>query len=243
MKKTFIILFVLLSLFSFSQEKKFVKSGYITFNSNSILEFKNLTIENGAATYFNEVSQTETSYPLNSIKKIIDGSGVVVYEPQKMPMVTKVPNEMAKNTVVVSSKKEEEKLVYKSSTRIYSKGEKLSNQELEVLLKPSPEIYDKYKRGKSSASLGSILIGGGIGLFVGGAFINLSSTNGGSPALLIVGLAATGVGIPVTLGGTKNIKKAVKEFNSLPVRPVSYFDKSELKVIANGNGVGFQLQF
>lgn len=56
MKKIFILLFLFVNLLSFSQEKKVIKSGYITFNSNSILEFKNLTIENGNITYFNEVS-------------------------------------------------------------------------------------------------------------------------------------------------------------------------------------------
>jgi hypothetical protein len=45
MKKISILLCLVFSLISFSQEKKVVKAGYITFNSNSILEFKNLTIE------------------------------------------------------------------------------------------------------------------------------------------------------------------------------------------------------
>jgi hypothetical protein len=64
-----------------------------------------------------------------------------------------------------------------------------------------------------------------------------------SSAFLIVGLATAVVGIPVRLGGIKNIKEAIEGYNFIPNKNISYFDKSELKVIANANGIGFQLEF
>ncbi len=247
MKKTLVLLFLFVNLFSFSQEKKVIKSGYITFNSNSILEFKNLTIENGNATYFNEVSKTETTYSLASIKTILDGFGAVVYEADKKPMVNKVTIDpmIKNNTAVIANKSEEEKLVYQSASKIYMNSEKVSDEKLETLLKNTPIIYEKYKKGKSGASLGSILIGGGIGLFIGGGLSNLSNASsggGGGPALLIIGIATSIVGIPVRLAGVKTIKEAIDDYNSAPKKQVSFFQKSELKVIVNGNGIGFHFR-
>lgn len=149
MKKIFILLFLFVNLLSFSQEKKVIKSGYITFNSNSILEFKNLTIENGNITYFNEVSQTQTTCALASIKKIMDSYGKTVYESEKKPTVNKDTNEpVVKNDATFIVKKtEEEKLVYQSASKIYMNGEKVSDEKLETLLKIELAIYEKYKKG------------------------------------------------------------------------------------------------
>ncbi|MBC7440504.1 MAG: hypothetical protein H7250_11050, partial [Flavobacterium sp.] len=88
-KKFFLALFLLLSLISFSQEKKIIKSGYITFNSNSILEFKNLTVDAKNVTYFNDYAKTEMSFPLESIKKIVDMNGNVLYFSNNQNVVQK----------------------------------------------------------------------------------------------------------------------------------------------------------
>lgn len=246
MKKISILLCLIFSLISFSQEKKVVKAGYITFNSNSILEFKNLTIENGNATYFNEVSQTETTYPLTSIKKIMDINGTIVYESKNKIKVKNVTNEQTSRKETVVLKKKSEKLIYKSASKITLNDEILTDDQLATVLKVEPSIYNQYKKGKNGAMLGSILIGGGIGFFIGSGLSNVSLANNGkkgSSAFLIVGLATAVVGIPVRLGGIKNIKKAIEGYNSMPNKNVSYFDKSALKVIANANGIGFQLEF
>lgn len=248
MKKTVVLLFLFVNLFSFSQEKKVIKSGYITFNSNSILEFKNLTIQNGNATYFNEVSKTETTYSLASVKTIVDGFGAVIYESETKPIVNKVTIDPVtkNNTAIIMNKSDEEKLVYQSASKIYMNNEKVGDEKLEPLLKTTPFIYEKYKKGKSGASLGSILIGGGIGLFIGGGLSNLSNANsggGGGPALLIIGIATSIVGIPVRLAGVKTIKEAVNSYNSAPKKQVSFLKKSELEVIGNANGIGLHFGF
>ena len=247
MKKIITLLIMIISVSCFSQEKKMIKSGYITFNSNSMLEFKNLTIENGNATYFNEVSQTQMTFALSSVKKIMDTNGTIVYETERKPAAnTLAVEQVAKNDVAILYKKGEEKLVYKSASKIYMNGEKVSDDKLEALLKVNQELYNQYKKGKSGASLGSILMGGGIGLFIGGGLSNLSNANsggGGSPALLIIGLATTAVGIPVRLGGVKNSKNAISSYNLLPNKQVSCFDKLEMKVFASNGGLGFILQF
>ncbi len=248
MKKilTFLLLFV--SFLSFSQEKRIIKSGYITFNSGSILEFKDLTIDDQKASYFNEISQTEMIFSLQSVKNIIDGSGIKIYETAK-DFATKKENggktELDDITVTEEIKKEE--LVYKSISRIYRNGEKLRGDNLELLLQSNANVYNKYKKGKSEARLGDILMGGGIGLFIGGGISNLNSANsgkeGGSPAILIIGLATSIVGIPVKIGGVKKVKEAVQDYNSLSGNHSTFFDKTELKVLAGPNGIGFALRF
>ncbi|WP_162127103.1 hypothetical protein [Flavobacterium phycosphaerae] len=242
MKNSIWLLFLCCSVFAFSQEKKSVKSGYITFNSNSILEFKNLEIAKDSVSYENDVTKSQMKFALGGIKKIVDGSGVTVYESENKAAIKKLTAKDEEKTVILNKSKEE-LLEYKSASKIYKNGQLLTGEQVEGLLKPSPNLYDDYKRGKSGASLGSILIGGGIGLFIGGGLSNLSQTNGGGPALLIVGIVTSVVGIPVRLGGVKKIKEAVKDYNNLPKKQVAFFEKSELKMLISTNGLGFQWHF
>ena len=144
------------------------------------------------------------------------------------------------------NKEVNEKLEYKSASKIYMNGEKLSSEKLEGLLKSESNIYNQYKKGKNGASLGNILLGGGIGLFIGGGINNMmqaDSDSQGSPALLIIGIATSAIGIPVKLGGVKNLKEAINNYNSLPKKSVSFLEESELKFIASTNGIGFQFRF
>lgn len=240
---TFLLLFTILS---FSQEKKTIKSGYITFNSGSILDFKNLVIDNENAVYFNEVSQTEMKFSLQSVKKIIDGSGLVIYESSKV-LTKKIENinNIKKNDTIIAVDRKEE-LVYKSVSKILMSDKKISNEKLETLLKSNTDIYSQYKKGKNGAMLGDILIGGGIGLIIGGGISNLltsNSGNEGSPAILIVGVVTSVVGIPIKIAGVKNVKEAVQNYNFSLRKEVIFFNKSELNVIAGANGIGFQLRF
>ena len=90
-------------------------------------------------------------------------------------------------------------------------------------------------------------MGGGLGLFVGGGLSNLSRANsgkgGGSPAILVVGLVTGIIGIPVKIGGVKNVKKAVEGYNALYAKRTAYFEKPEVRILAGTNGVGFSVQF
>ena len=244
----FSLLLLLIPLLSFCQEKKIVKSGYITFNSGSILEFKNLTIDDQKATYFNEVSKTEMSFSLQSIKTIIDGSGIKIYETAKIVVEKKESTDKALITDgKISDKIKREELVYKSISRIYSNGEKLKSDDLELLLKSNTNVFNKYKKGKSEARLGDILMGGGLGLFIGGGLSNLNNAKngkeGGSPTILIVGLATSIIGIPIKIGGVRKARRAIEDYNYLYAKPTGFVDKGELKVVASADGVGFKLSF
>ncbi|UPT69795.1 MAG: hypothetical protein M0D53_11635 [Flavobacterium sp. JAD_PAG50586_2] len=244
MKKIIVFSFLLLNLFSFSQEKKIVKNGYITFISNAIIEFENLTLENESVTFINKISKLEMNVSVASVKKIMDISGEIIYETGNLRPGSIVQPQDPKPVIV--EKSADEKLKYQSASKIYMNGQKLSNDKLESLLKVNPNAYNQYKKGKSGSTLGNVLIGGGIGLFIGGGISNLmasDTSSGGSPALLIVGLATAVVGIPVKLGGVKNIKQAVNSYNSLPKKQVSFVAKSDLNLVASANGIGLQWKF
>ncbi len=248
MKKAITLILFLLHFIAFAQQKKTVPSGYITFNSNATFEFKNLVMEGDNVTYFNDVTKSQANFSISAIKKIVDNTGATVYDSVKTNVKKGVQEDVVKKPApVVIKKTEEEKLVYKSSSKILLNGNKLKSDELEALLKTNTNVYDKYKKGKSDATIGTILIAGGAGLFVGGGLSNVQTANsgksGGGPAILIVGIVAAGIGIPVRIGGVKKIKSAVEQYNALPGRPVSFLERSELKLTANGNGLGVALKF
>lgn len=244
--KLLFLLAFLLPLLSFSQDKKIVKSGYITFNSGSMLDFKNLSIENEKAFYYNEVTKTEMSFSLQSVKKIVDGSGLIIYEDSKIISEKKEGND-TNATVVAKVEVQTEPLVYKSVNRIFQGNEKLSPENLELLLQTNRSVYAYYKKGKNEAKLGDVLIGGGIGLFIGGGLSNLHRANnnsgGGGPAILIVGLATSIIGVPIKLGGIKKVKQSIEGYNRLSQNRTAFFEDTELKFVANNKGVGFQINF
>lgn len=249
MKKAITLILLLIQFIAFAQQKKTVSSGYVTFNSNATFEFKNMVIEDDNVTYFNDVTKSQANFSLSAIKKIVDNTGTTVYDSGKANVKKGVQETVVNKPAVaaVIKKTEEEKLVYKSASKILLNGTKLKSDELEALLKTNTNVYDKYKKGQSNATIGTILIAGGAGLFVGGGLSNLQKANsgksGGGPVILVVGLVAAGIGIPVRIGGVKKIKSAIEQYNALPAKPVSFFQKSELKVTANGDGLGVQLRF
>ncbi len=245
-KKLLFLLVCLLPLLSFSQDKKIVKLGYITFKSGSILEFKNLTIENEKAFYYNEVAQTEMRFSLQSVKKIVDSSGLIIYEDATISAEKKERND-ANAIVIAKMEVQTAPLVYKSVNRIFQGNEKLSAENLEGLLQTNTSIYTYYKKGKNEAVLGDILIGGGIGLFVGGGLSNLNraknNSGGGGPAILIVGLATSIIGVPIKLGGIKKVKQSIEGYNKLSQNRTAFFESTEVVLFSNTNGVGFQINF
>ena len=239
------LLFLLISAIVFSQEKKVVPSGYITFISNSTFDFKNLTIDGQNVSYFNDVTKAQMKFPLSSVKKIVNNYGTTIYEMPGSKVVKKEFEE--ENTVknVPLKKTEEEKLVYRSSNKIMLNDKRTDKESLKLLLKTDPDVYNTYKRGNNNATLGAILISGGIGLFVGGGISNLTNANNGSsgsPALLIAGIVVSGIGIPVRIGGVNKIKEALDYYNEMPSKKVSALERSEFKITAGANGIGLLWQ-
>jgi hypothetical protein len=242
-KEIFIFLSIFLSIFCFSQQK--VKSGYITFNSNSNLYFKNLVIANDSVSFQNDADK-EMSFSLKSIKKIVDNTGAIVYQPTPTKVETKaVLNDKNSDTIIKKGVVIAEELRYKSVSKIYLKDERLSTDKIEALLSKNGYALSQYKKGKSNALLGDILVGGGLGLFVGGGLANLSTANSGgsgSSTILIVGLATAAVGIPVKISAAKNIRESIDTYNS-SLNRTTFIEKTDISIIANAKGLGLSITF
>lgn len=238
-KQIFLFIFIFFSSFSFSQQK--VKSGYITFNSNSSLFFKNLIIAKDSVTFQND-AEKEMSFSIKSIKKIIDNTGTIIYQPTSPKTASDIIN---KDTTIIKKVVIAEKLQYKSTSKIYLKDELLSTDQIESLLSKNNDALFLYKKGKSNSLLGTILISGGLGLFVGGGLSNLStarSGRSGSPAILVVGLTTTAIGIPIKISASKNIRKSINTYNG-SINKTTFIQKTDINVIANSKGFGLIINF
>lgn len=242
MKYLFSIILLCVSLLAFSQQKESISSGYITFNSGTTIEFKNLFIEGETVTCISGNEGRETKISKAGVKKIVDNTGAIIYENGKVDQAV-YDNKAA---VPVMSKQENEKLVYKSSYRILQDGKKLTSKETEALMKTAG-LSDLYMKGKSTAEIGDVLMGGGLGFLVGTVTYRLIKINNGTeekwgPAELIAGAAIFTIGIPIKISGTKKIKAAIRQYNNMPPKDL-VSGAPELKIIGGTGGVGFQLRF
>jgi len=241
-RQIIIILLIFLSISCYSQQK--VKSGYITFNSNSSLYFKNLVIANDSVNFKNE-ADLDMSFSIKSVKKIVDNTGTIIY---KSAPVKGQLNALNTDDDTLKIRKEIvaiEKIVYESSSKIYLQKERLSTEKIEVLLSKNSYALDLYKKGKSNAILGNILIGGGLGLFIGGGLSNVATANSGgsgSSTILIVGLATAAAGIPVKIGASKNIRQSIEVYNG-SLNRTTFIEKADVTIIANSKGIGLSLKF
>ena len=246
MKKIILIIFVFISSLTFAQEKITVQSGYITFNSNAMFDFKDLVIEGDDVNYFNSVTQSQMHFKLNAVKQIVDNTGATVYAAVK----TSVNKQTVEADGTTAKKPEpvpvhKETLVYRSYNSIYAGDKKLGEEEAEALFIANSAIYDKYKTGVDQAKWGDGLIGGGLGFATGwtlGGLLANGNAYGTGPGIA-VGLVATLIGIPLKAGGTKKVKQAVDDYNNTPVNQVSYLDNAEFKFTAGVGSVGFQVRF
>ncbi|RZJ55395.1 MAG: hypothetical protein EOO45_29460 [Flavobacterium sp.] len=248
MRNIITALLLLTGLISFAQKKN-VSSGYITFNSGTTLEFKNLSIDDENVTYFSEAGQREMKFSKSAVKKIVDSSGAVVFESDSLKAANKARiAEHSKGIMPMREKTDKEKLSYKSGGRVFLNGKKLDNKNAQLLFEPAG-LYDDYREGRNTAILGKILLGGGIGLFVGGGISNLAKANKnqqGTPAFLIAGIVAATVAIPIKISGRRKIKDVINQYNQLPKKvdnSTGLRDTRELKFVGNTSGIGFQLQF
>ena len=239
MKNIFSLIFLLVSFISFAQQKKTVASGYITFNSGSNFEFKNMVLDGDTVTYFNEITQSPMNFKLNAVKKIVDNTGATIYEAGKSSLQKEIVPAIAEKTVI-----QHDTLVFKSATNIMLNGKTLSDKEAEQLFKQNNDAYALYIKGRKNATTGNIFIGGGIGFAAGwtlGALAGNGNLNGAGPGIAL-GLVSTIIGIPIKLSGSKQLKLAVWKYNH-DNGLVSYLDNAELKFTAGPGTVGFQVKF
>lgn len=91
MKNTLKYIFFLISFTKFlGQEIKKVPSGKITVVTNQTMNFKNLTVEDNQVKFFNIETKSDFFYFFNTIKKIEDEFGNLIYLKKEELSITKV---------------------------------------------------------------------------------------------------------------------------------------------------------
>lgn len=137
-----------------------------------------------------------------------------------------------------------QQLTLKSGGKIYdSNNQKLSNSAVKELLASQPELLEQYKQGRTKASVGGFLLGFGIGILAADLVTGLTQDKAYPTTLTYVGLVSTLISIPVIIGHSKKIKKAIDGYNeSLQINKTG-FNFEKINVITNQNGIGMRISF
>jgi hypothetical protein len=137
-----------------------------------------------------------------------------------------------------------QQLTLKSGGRIYdSNNEKLSNSDVKDLLASQPELLEQYKQGRTKASVGGFLLGFGIGILGADLASGLTQDKTYPTTLTYIGLASTLISIPVMIGHSKKIKKAIDGYNESLLSNKTGFNFEKINVITNQNGIGMRISF
>lgn len=141
-------------------------------------------------------------------------------------------------------------LTFKSTSRVFnSDNVKLTSTEVRDLFETNPEALKLYNVGMTKKTIGNILLYGGISTVVIKHISALNRTNDGpnfesySNVLYFVGAGAALIAIPIKIGFSKKIKRAVSLMNQDLKNPQTGFNIESTSFISNSNGVGFSITF
>ena len=117
----------------------------------------------------------------------------------------------------------------------------LTKKELVSMLKTNDQAYRQFKSAQSTNAFGIVIgaLGGGlVGWPIGTALA------GGEPSWMMLGIGAglIIVSIPISQSAIRKKIEAVETYNR-GLRTTTFWDRSELKFAATGNGVGLTLVF
>lgn len=121
-------------------------------------------------------------------------------------------------------------------------GNKWTVKEVEDILYTNPKALEIYKIGREKKTWGNVLLYGGLGVTVTSIVYSATQDVDAQIGTAVLGLAMVVVGIPVKIGHTKKVKKAIGMYNeSLDKSTTSTAIK--VTFIASQNQIGFKYQF
>jgi hypothetical protein len=141
-------------------------------------------------------------------------------------------------------------LTFKSTSRVFnSSNQKLTSSEIRDLFASNPEALKLYNVGKTKQTLGNILLYGGISTVVINHYLilqnakNKGDINGDRNIPYIIGGVLILTAIPIKIGFSKKIKKAVSLMNEDLKNPKTGFNIESTSFISNSNGFGVSITF
>ena len=141
-------------------------------------------------------------------------------------------------------------LTYKGNGRVFnSSQQKLSSENVRSLISSNNEALRLYNSGKTKQTVGNILLYGGISIVVINHYLLLQNAknrgdvnpNRNIPYIIGGGLILTA--IPIKIGFSKKIKRAVTSANEDLKNPKTGFNIESTSFVSNSNGFGISITF
>lgn len=156
-------------------------------------------------------------------------------------------------------------LNYKSNGNVLNdKFEKISPAKVRELLVNNEQLLADYNAGRSKKTAGNILLYGGLGFITSDIIrkifrhdklsitvdetyfppkidVQVDKKIKFPSALGYVGLTLVAVSLPIKIGFSKKIKNVVTQYNNQNATGNIDFERNDLNLIANNNGIGFRL--
>jgi hypothetical protein len=142
-------------------------------------------------------------------------------------------------------------LILKSANRIFNSSNiKLSNEEVRNLFASNTEALRLYNSGKTKQTIGNIFLYGGISTVIikhitminKYSVVNTSNVQSNN-IMYFVGAGLILTAIPIKIGLSKKIKKAVLLMNEDLKTPKTSFNIESTSFISNSNGFGISITF
>ena len=145
---------------------------------------------------------------------------------------------------LISSINYSQQLVYKENGNISDiNGIKLSPDEVRNIISANQSLVDLYNEGREKKTFGNVMLIGGAAFIVTDLIVSSQKYGVTYPtALTYIGAASLVLSIPVKLGFSNKIKKAVDGHNKLLVYNKT-IEIQDFSLITNQNGIGFQITF
>jgi hypothetical protein len=148
----------------------------------------------------------------------------------------------------------QEALTFKSTSRVFNSNNiKLSPEEVRNLFASNSEALHLYNSGKTKQTVGNILLYGGLSSLITTHLIRVTDSNTDqygrltiktrSNVMYFVSAGVVLIAIPIKIGFSKKIKKAVSMMNEDLKNPKTGFNIESTSFISNSNGVGFSITF
>ena len=155
----------------------------------------------------------------------------------------------------------QEKLTFIKGGKVLNEtGQKLNPDVVKLILKDNPIALDLYTKGRNKKTAGNVLLISGFALATGSFIYHLNAPSkttttysGNSyyptitterikPTVYYVSAAMILIAIPVKIGFSKRIKKAI-EMNNSSLPTTSNFKIDDSYFLVNNNGVGVGISF
>ncbi len=121
-------------------------------------------------------------------------------------------------------------------------GNKWTVTEVRDILYTNPKALELYNAGREKKTWGNVLLYGGLGVTVSSLVYNSTQDVDAQFGTTILGLAMVVVGIPVKIGHSKKVKKAIGMYNeSLDNKTSS--TPIKVNLTASQNQIGFKYEF